>query len=86
MTRGSEGALLVDGDSLIEIPAFDVAVEDTTGAGDVFTAGLIHAWLLEGSPAPEAGRFAAAGAALNCTAEGARGRLPTNQDVYMFLE
>ena len=86
VTRGSQGALLVDEDSLIEIPAFDVAVEDTTGAGDVFTAGLIHAWLLEGSPAPEAGRFAAAGAALNCTAEGARGRLPTNQDVYMFLE
>jgi ribokinase/sulfofructose kinase len=86
VTRGSEGALLVDGDSVVEIPAFDVAVEDTTGAGDVFTAGLIHAWLLEGSPALAAGRFAAAGAALNCTAEGARGRLPTRQDVRALSE
>ena len=86
VTRGREGALLVGGDSVIEIPAFGVAVEDTTGAGDVFTAGLIHAWLLEDSPAPAAGRFAAAGAALNCTALGARGHLPTKQDVHTFLE
>ncbi|PSP72100.1 carbohydrate kinase family protein [Halobacteriales archaeon QS_3_64_16] len=86
VTRGREGALLVDGDSVIEIPTFDVAIEDTTGAGDVFTAGLIHAWLLEGSPAPAAGRFAAAGAALNCTALGARGRLPTKQAVRALLE
>lgn len=86
VTQGSRGALLLEGDSVYDIPAFDVAVNDTTGAGDTFTAGLIHAWLLEDYSTREAGRFAAATAALNCTATGARGYLPPESDVWAFLE
>ncbi|WP_134668694.1 carbohydrate kinase family protein [Halorussus marinus] len=86
ITRGEAGALLFDGESVSEIPAFDVETVDTTGAGDAFTAGLIHAWLLDGRPPAAAGRFAAATAALNCTAETARGGLPTARDVEAFLE
>jgi len=86
ITRGEAGALLFDGESVTEIPAFDVATVDTTGAGDAFTAGLIHAWLLDGRPTKEAGRFAAATAALNCTAETARGGLPTASEVREFLD
>ena len=86
VTRGEEGALLVDDDSVIDVPAFEVAAEDTTGAGDAFTVGLVRAWLLDDAAAADAGRFAAAGAALNCTAEGARGRLPTEADVRAFLD
>ncbi|WP_049900409.1 carbohydrate kinase family protein [Halococcus agarilyticus] len=86
VTRGDEGALLLDDGTTIDVPAFEVAVEDTTGAGDVFTAGLVHAWLLDDSSPTAAGRFAAAGAALSCTAGGARGRLPTETDVRAFLD
>ncbi|WP_122088354.1 carbohydrate kinase family protein [Halalkalicoccus subterraneus] len=86
ITRGADGALLFDGAAVTEIDAFEVDVVDTTGAGDAFTAGLIHAWLLEGQPAAEAGRFAAATAACNCTAEGARGGLASASDVRSFLD
>ncbi|WP_411964486.1 carbohydrate kinase family protein [Haloferax sp. YSMS24] len=85
-TQGSDGALLLDGDTVHEVPAFDVDVNDTTGAGDTFTAGLIQTWLLDDYSAPDAGRFAAATAALNCTAMGARGNLPTEADVWALLK
>lgn len=86
VTRGGEGAVLLNGDAVIDVPAFEVAIADTTGAGDAFTAGLIHAWVLNESSVAEAGRFAAAAAALNCTAEGARGHLPTEPAVREFVE
>jgi ribokinase/sulfofructose kinase len=60
-------------------------VVDPTGAGDAFTAGLVDAWLLEGRPAREAGRFAAAAAALNCTGDGARGGLATRAEVERLV-
>ncbi|WP_135820564.1 carbohydrate kinase family protein [Halostella litorea] len=86
VTRGADGALLLDGDEVIPVPAVDAPVVDTTGAGDAFTAGLIHAWLLDGRPTAEAGRFAAAAAAKNCTAEGARGGLPTEGEASELLD
>ena len=85
LTSGAEGALLVDGDDVVEVPAFDVPVRDTTGAGDAFAAGLVDAWCCRGLSAREAGRFAAAVAAENCTAEGARGGLPERETVAARL-
>ncbi|WP_144905845.1 carbohydrate kinase family protein [Halobellus captivus] len=85
VTQGNDGAILLEGDTVTPIPAFEVAIEDTTGAGDAFTAGLIQTWLLEESPAREAGRFAAAAAALNCTTAHARKQLPTDSDIREFL-
>ena len=79
LTRGSEGATLLTPDGVVEIPAFDVDVVDPTGAGDAFHAALADAWLLDGRPAGEAGEFAAAVAALNCTGDGARGGLPSRE-------
>jgi sulfofructose kinase len=86
VTRGSEGAVLLADDTAVDVPAISVPVEGTTGAGNAFTAGLIHAWMLgEASPA-DAGRFAAGVAALNCTAEGACGRLPDEASVQALLD
>lgn len=87
VTSGPEGATLVPGDGAdtVSLPAFDVSVVDETGAGDAFVAGLLHAWLLGDRSARAAGRFAAATAALSCTAAGASGDLPTADRVESFL-
>jgi len=39
--QGSNGCLLAVDDKRIHLPAFDVKVRDTTGAGDSFNAGLV---------------------------------------------
>lgn len=85
ITFGAAGATLFDPDSTTAVPAFDVDVADTTGAGDAFNAGLVDRWLLGDDSPAEAGRFAAAVAALNCRAEGARGGMPTAAEVESFL-
>ncbi|WP_049986803.1 PfkB family carbohydrate kinase [Halobellus rufus] len=85
VTQGSDGATLIEEDTVTPVPAFDVSIEDTTGAGDAFSAGLIQRWLHEEEPAREAGRFAAAAAALNCTTAHARAQLPSDSDVREFL-
>jgi fructokinase len=45
VTRGHRGSLLVCGDKIDEHPGFTVKVADTVGAGDAFTAALVHHWL-----------------------------------------
>ncbi|MBS1853080.1 MAG: carbohydrate kinase [Acidobacteria bacterium] len=45
VTRGERGSLLVGADALDEHPGFSVQVADTVGAGDAFTAGLVHSFL-----------------------------------------
>jgi len=86
VTDGADGVHLFDGDEVVFVPAFDVDVVDTTGAGDAFTAGLVHAWLLGDSSLEAAGRFASAAAALNCTATGAHTRSPSRVDVESMLD
>jgi fructokinase len=45
VTRGHRGSLLVCGEKVDEHAGFTVKVADTVGAGDAFTAALIHHWL-----------------------------------------
>ncbi|MCH9669409.1 MAG: carbohydrate kinase [Actinomycetia bacterium] len=48
VTRGREGALGTCARGTVRVPAFDVDVVDTVGAGDAFMAGLIDAlWTLQ---------------------------------------
>ena len=42
VTQGAQGALVVVGESVIEVPAYDVEVVDTTGCGDAFSAGFLR--------------------------------------------
>lgn len=49
VTRGTNGSLLVSADESNEHPGFKVKVADTVGAGDAFTAALVHGYL-RGTP------------------------------------
>src|SRR6266568_4172782 len=46
VTRGANGSLICDRENTHRHPGFRVAVSDTVGAGDAFTAGLVHALLI----------------------------------------
>ncbi len=48
---GPSGAWVTSGDGILHGPAKPVPVVDTTGAGDAFNAGFLHAWL-DGGPLP----------------------------------
>ena len=43
--RGQLGCASLDQGQLLEVPAFAVDPVDSTGAGDSFDAGFLHAWL-----------------------------------------
>ncbi len=45
ITRGNNGSLLASSDEVSEHPGFQVKVADTVGAGDAFTAALVHGYL-----------------------------------------
>jgi fructokinase len=45
ITRGTNGSLLVSANERSEHPGFTVKVADTVGAGDAFTAALVHGYL-----------------------------------------
>lgn len=80
LTLGGRGALLADGDGLVEQPAFAVAAVDATAAGDAFVGALAVA-LAEGRPPREALRWASAAGALATTIAGARPSLPPRQRI-----
>ncbi len=82
VTAGAAGAHLADGTAgPVHVPARECDPVDTTGAGDQFTATLIHAWLLGDAGPRAAGRAAATAAARNCTAPGPRGKLAAQSDL-----
>jgi sulfofructose kinase len=84
VTRGPRGVVAAAGDDVIEIPAFEVAARDTTGAGDAFHGGFAWA-LLDGRDAAGCLRAASAVAALDCRAPGAQGALPEPGEVSALL-
>jgi sugar/nucleoside kinase (ribokinase family) len=62
-TRGADGVVIVDADSLEEVPAFEIDVVDTTGCGDAFSAGFLRGLSLDRNRS-EAARLGCAAAAL----------------------
>ena len=42
---GADGAVISDGGEIVESPAYDAKVVDTTGAGDSFNAGFLYGFL-----------------------------------------
>lgn len=58
ITRDADGALLRRGDEVVEAPAYRVQAVDTTGAGDMFAAGILYG-LTHDLPLDLTGRLAA---------------------------
>lgn len=85
VTLGEGGAVALVGDRLVRSPAFAVNAVDTTGAGDVFRAGMIYG-MLEGWPIEESLRFGNAAAAVSCTRLGAMSGVPSLGEVRALLE
>jgi ribokinase len=84
VTLGARGALLVDREAVERLPAPEVDVIDTTGAGDAVN-GALAAELAAGRPLIEAARFAMAAAALSTRAAGARDGMPRRDEVLAAL-
>jgi ribokinase len=79
ITLGGRGALAVAEESVL-VPAVEVEVVDTVGAGDAFCGALVTA-LSEKVDLASAVKFAAAAAALACTTVGAQTSLPARTDI-----
>lgn len=99
ITRGKDGVLASYGphtNDIVEIPAFEIKLADTVGAGDSFSGGLLAALhrrgicsraSLEAMPVEELSailRFAGAVSAITCTRSGANP--PRSAEVEEFLQ
>lgn len=84
LTRGAHGALIVTNDGYYNMPAMQVNVVDTTGAGDAFN-GTLATYLASGMPLEPAVRHAVAAGALACTKLGVIPALPTAEQVSELL-
>ncbi|MDX1934576.1 MAG: adenosine kinase [Capsulimonadales bacterium] len=62
VTKDRSGSLIVEGETVYEIPVYPVEAVDTTGAGDMYAAGVLYG-LTQGLPLPVAGRIGAYAAA-----------------------
>lgn len=84
LTRGAEGALLAEGTTIQQVPAFRVQAVDTTAAGDAFI-GTLACELARSHTPLEAAHYASAAAALSVQRMGAQASLPTATAVQAFL-
>jgi ribokinase len=80
ITIGEAGAVFADGESVKHLPAPQVDVVDTTGAGDAFV-GALAAQLARAASLEEAVAYAVRAGAAAVTREGAQGALPTPEVV-----
>jgi sugar/nucleoside kinase (ribokinase family) len=85
ITDGPKGVYWLEGGGLRHLPAFNVDVIDSLGAGDAFHGGFTLA-LVEGRALPDILRFASATAALKCTKFGGASGAPMRADVEAFLK
>ncbi|MBI1314439.1 adenosine kinase [bacterium] len=75
LTLGSDGSLLMEGNHLIPIEGVSVHAVDTTGAGDMYAAGVLFG-LTNGLPLKDAGHLASHAAARVVGQLGARLQRP----------
>ena len=81
---GSQGCLSRSRGELIRVDAFPVDVVDTTGAGDSFNAGFLHAWLRSAS-LEDCMRLGAACGALSTRGLGGTATQPTQEEAESYV-
>ncbi|RXZ80872.1 ribokinase [Paenibacillaceae bacterium] len=84
VTKGSKGVSIYEDGTEVTIPAYDVTVVDTTGAGDAFNGGMAVA-LGTGLNLKAACQYGNAVAALSTTKLGAQTGMPTSEEVEQFI-
>ena len=85
VTQGAEGVSVFKEDgSTFHQQAYPVQVEDTTGAGDAFRAGLIYGYL-KGWTLTRSVQFAAGCAAITCRHFGGGGHLRNEAEVMQLI-
>jgi len=85
VTLGERGCVGMQDGHYFELPAFDVPIIDTTGAGDVFHGAFIYG-LTQGWDAEKSSRFSSAVSAIKCTRLGGRAAIPDGTMVDRFLK
>ena len=81
---GPQGCLAMHEGQLRHQPAFPVRPVDTTGAGDSFNAGFLHAWLRRLN-LPDCLRYGAACGALSTLKSGGTSGQPDERELEAFL-
>ena len=81
---GADGCMAMQDCEFVSVPAFPITPIDTTGAGDTFNAGFLHAWLA-GVELQDAMRFAAACGALSTLGLGGTASQPTESQARDFI-
>jgi len=82
---GSAGSITLEDGQLLRVAPPPTTPIDTTGAGDSFNAGFLHAWL-QGQPLRQCMRAAVACGALSTRAAGGTTAQPTRQELAGCLE
>lgn len=85
ITMGEQGAAVAEDDSFYMVPAIEVDVVDTPGAGDAFTAGMTKG-LFQGKALAEAVRFGCITAGYAVTVRESVPAFPTMGQVREFAE
>jgi sugar/nucleoside kinase (ribokinase family) len=81
---GSDGCVTLRNGDIVRVRAFSVSPIDTTGAGDTFNAGFLHAWL-SGMDVQGAMRFGAACGAISTLGLGGTANQPTESQALEFM-
>lgn len=83
VTMGKAGAVYLEDNSIVSIPAPAVKVVDTTGAGDTLN-GILAYSLAQGQPLQEALTLAVCGASLATQSLGAQSGMPTLKEINEY--
>ncbi len=82
---GSAGAIAANENELVSVGGFSVTAVDTTGAGDTFAAGFVHAYL-EGQELRDCLIMGSVCGSLSTTRVGGTGAQPNLQQAREFIE
>lgn len=81
---GARGCMTIENGRPLAVPALPVEPVDTTGAGDSFNAGFLHAWL-DGRPIADCLRWGAACGSLSTRGVGGSARQADAREVEQLL-